>query len=99
VGYSRRNIMRAPADVGKACSGTEPHTAGESVTEIAYRPSRFEVIRRVAPGKQKNARRWVQAPGPDLAMLNASFLAHIAVVQVLRSTAALSAGRHLRPPA
>jgi hypothetical protein len=83
----RRDVVHAPADVCKTCGGTELRKVGESVTEIlAYIPGRFEVIRHVRPACScRKCETMVQAPMPDLpiprGMVDASFLAHIAVAK------------------
>src|SRR5262245_38051753 len=80
----RREIVHAPAEVCKACGGTELRQVGESVTEVLeYIPGRFEVVRHIRPACScRKCEAMMQAPMPELpiprGMAGASFLGHIA---------------------
>ena len=79
----RRDVVHAPADVCKACGGTELRQVGESMTEVLeYIPGRFEVVRHIRPACScRKCEAMMQAPMPELpiprGMAGASFLAHI----------------------
>jgi len=83
----RRDVVHMPPSVCKTCGGHELRKVGESVTEVlAYVPARFEVIRHVRPACScRTCEAMVQMPMPELpiprGMLDASFLAHIAVAK------------------
>src|SRR5262245_10916984 len=85
LGLPRREIVHAPADVCKACGGTELRQVGESVTEVLeYIPGRFEVVRHIRPACScRKCEAMMQAPMPELpiprGMAGSSFLAHIAI--------------------
>jgi transposase len=83
-GLPRHDIVHAPADVCKACGGTERRQVAESVTEVLeYIPGRFEVTRHVRPAVScRKCEAMMQVPMPDLpiprGMAGASLLAHVA---------------------
>ena len=82
----RRDIVHAPADVCKACGGSELRKVGESVTEVLeYIPGRFEVVRHDARAADP-----ARHGGAGLARAHHHR-------QVLRPPSALSAGRDLPP--
>ena len=87
VELPRRDVVHAPADVCKACGGSELRKVGESVTEVLeYIPGRFEVVRHVRPACScRKCEAMVQAPMPELPILRGmagpGLLAHIAVAK------------------
>jgi transposase len=83
----RRDVVHLPPDICKRCGGTELSNVSESVTEVlSYVPGRFEVARHVRPACScRKCETMMQAPMPALpiprGMVDASFLAHIAVAK------------------
>ena len=83
----RRDVVHMPQHTCKTCGGTDLRIVSESVTEVlAYIPARFEVIRHVRPACScRKCETMAQAPMPELpiprGMVDASFLAHIAVAK------------------
>ena len=81
----RREVVHMPPGVCKTCGGHELRKVGESVTEVlTYVPGHFEVTRHVRPACScAKCETMAQAPMPALpiprGMVDASFLAHIAI--------------------
>jgi transposase len=81
----RRDIVHAPPGNCTRCGGDDLRTVSETVTEVLrYVPGHFEVDRHVRPACScRKCETMMQAPMPALpiprGMVDASFLAHIAV--------------------
>ena len=102
----RQEVVHQPADDG-ACTcpdcGRGMAKLGEDVTEVLdYVPGHFQVIRHVRPKYACTARDAItQAPAPAMptprGRATPGTLAHLLVSKYLRSSAALSPERDLRP--
>ena len=99
----RREVVHMPPGVCKTCGGHELRKVGESVTEVlTYVPGHFEVTRHVRPACScAKCETMAQAPMPALpiprGMVDASFLAHIAISKFCDHLPLYRQAENLRP--